>query len=71
MSNPIVEAINAMAPAEKRGAIRILDMVTRPMTAREIEEELREHGASNKQATFLASKLKRMHVVALIGGEDG
>lgn len=71
MSNPIVEMIQAMPDAERRGAIVLLDKLTRPLTPREIEHALRERGASKKQAVYLAGALKSLHIVAMVGGEHG
>jgi len=71
MPNPIVETIHAMPPVERKGAIRILDLLTRPLTAREIEQALHERGASKKQAVYLAGALKGLHIIALVGGEHG
>lgn len=68
----LVARIEAMSDDERRGALIALDAVSRPMTVREIEGWLRHKGGvSRMRAVKLAGTLKHVHVIALIGGEDG
>ncbi len=63
--------IDGMTPEQKETAIVILDAVSRPMTAREIEGVLRSSRVTRSRATILASELKRWHVIAMFGPEHG
>lgn len=61
--------IKAMTPEQQQTAILILDAVSRPMTAREIEGVLRDSRVTRSRSTILASVLKGWHVVAMFGPE--
>ena len=63
--------IEAMTPEQQQTAIVILDAVSRPMTAREIEGVLRSNRVSRSRATILASVLKDWHLIAMMGPEHG
>lgn len=63
----LIETINAMTPAERRGALVALDLVTRPMDAREIETALRLRGVPRSRAVILAGSLKGLAIVAVTG----
>ncbi len=63
--------IEAMTPEQQQTAILILDAVSRPMTAREIEGVLRANRVSRSRATILASVLKDWHLIAMMGPERG
>ncbi len=63
--------IEAMTPEQQQTAILILDAVSRPMTAREIEGVLRSSRVTRSRATILASELKHWHVIAMMGPEHG
>ncbi len=63
--------IEAMTPEQQQTAILILDAVSRPMTAREIEGVLRTNRVSRSRATILASVLKDWHLIAMMGPEHG
>ena len=65
----LLDAIEAMAPDELAGALVALDHVTRPLTAREIEHALRAHGVSKSRAVIVAASVKRLGIVAVVGGE--
>ena len=62
--------IENMDEEQRAGAIAILDAVSRPMSVREIEQWLRYRGkVSRSRAVKLASTLKHLHVIALVGPE--
>ncbi|MEJ7777484.1 MAG: hypothetical protein WKF52_08930 [Sphingomicrobium sp.] len=65
------ELIEDMTPEQKQTAILVLDAVSRPMTAREIEGVLRGSRVSRSRATILASVLKDWHLIAMMGPEHG
>jgi len=59
----------AMTGERKAGAIEMLDMLTRPLTVREIETALHGKGVTRSRAVIISSAVKGLHIVALIGGE--
>lgn len=61
--------IEGMTPEQKETAIVVLDAVSRPLTAREIEGILRAGRVTRSRATILSSVLKHWHVIALTGAE--
>ncbi len=63
--------IEAMTPEQQATALVILDAVSRPMTAREIEGVLKTNRVSRSRATILASVLKNWHLIAMMGPEHG
>lgn len=65
----LTELVAAMTPAQKETAIAVLDAVSRPMTAREIEGVLRTNRVTRSRATILAGVLKGWNVIAMIGPE--
>ncbi len=65
------ELIEGMTPEQKQTAILVLDAVSRPMTAREIEAVLRSNRVSRSRATILASVLKQWDVITMMGPEHG
>ena len=65
----LLKLIEAMTPEQQQTAIVILDAVSRPMTAREIEGVLRSNRVSRSRATILASVLKDWHLIAMMGPE--
>jgi hypothetical protein len=67
----LVASIEAMEPEQREGALFVLDAVSRPMTAREIEAILKTNKVSRSRAVILASVLKGWHVVAMMGPERG
>lgn len=66
----LIETIEAMAPAQREGALAVLDAVSRPMTPREIEAILKTSRVTRSRAVILASELKGWHVIALMGPEQ-
>lgn len=65
------DLIESMQGERRDGALQVLDAISRPMQVREIEAWLRVAGVSRSRAVKLASTLKQIHVIALIGGEHG
>jgi hypothetical protein len=63
--------IEEMTPEQKQTALIVLDAVSRPLTAREIEGVLRTNRVSRSRAAILASVLKRWNIIALVGPEHG
>ncbi len=63
--------IEAMTPEQQQVALIVLDAVSRPMTAREIEGILRAGRVTKSRATILAGVLKHWHVIAMMGPEHG
>ncbi len=63
----LVETIEAMPAAERRGALAILDRISRPLTPREIEGALRARGVPKSRAVILTGSLKSIAIVAVTG----
>ena len=63
----LVETIEAMPVAERRGALAILDLISRPLSPREIEGALRAKGVPKSRAVILAGALKSIAIVAVTG----
>jgi hypothetical protein len=61
--------IEAMTPAERRGALAVLDRISRPMTAREIEGALHRAGVSRNRAIIVSGALKELRIVGLLSQE--
>ena len=51
-------------------ALDILDLVTRPLTAREIEAALRVHGIPKPRAAMFGNVLRKLAIVAVVGEND-
>jgi len=65
----LLTAIDAMSPAELTGATIALDHLSRPLTAREIEHALRRHGVPKSRAVLFGASLKKLNLIAVVGGE--
>lgn len=61
------DIVKAMPPEQQKGALIALDACTRPLTVREIEHALRVTGVSSSKAFKVASALRRVAVVAVVG----
>lgn len=57
--------------AQNEAALMVLDSLSRPLTVREIEAQLRDHGVSKSRAVVIAASIKNLHIIAMIGGEHG
>jgi hypothetical protein len=61
---------DAADPAVREAAMHLLDQVSAPMTARQIEHALREYGVSKSQRSILASAIHRLNIIAIIPEGD-
>jgi hypothetical protein len=69
---PLSQVLAAMTSEQRRGALALLDHVSRPLPQKTIEQLLVQKGVSRHRAVLIAAAVKGMHLVALIGGEtDG
>lgn len=66
----LAEIIKNMEGERLAGAVAVLDYLTRPMTAREIEAHLQKKGVPRSRSVIIASAVKHLHIVALIGDGD-
>ena len=66
----IVNLVEALNDHDKAVAVQVLDAVSRPLQAREIEGMLRKVGVPKPRAVILASSLKRFSIIAVIGPEQ-
>lgn len=69
MQQHLDQALAAMTADEKRGALIALDVLSRPLTPREIEALARRAGMSRTQACKLAGAIKGCAIIALAGPE--
>lgn len=65
----LMKMMEAMTPDQRDTALTVLDALTRPMTAREIEGVLTDNRVTRSRAVILASVLKGWNVVAMFGPE--
>jgi len=63
----LTQTIEAMSPAERKGALTALDYLTRPLTTQEIAGCLRKSGVSWSRAQNIAGAVAHMHIVAIVG----
>ena len=61
--------IETMTPEQREAALQVLDACSRPLQVREIEGLLRLGGVSRSRSIKLASTLKHMNLIAVIGPE--
>jgi len=66
----LIAQVEAMTPEQREGAITVLDAMSRPLQAREIESFLRAGGVPRARAIKLAGELKRWHIIAMMGPEQ-
>jgi hypothetical protein len=66
----LVAMVEAMTADEQAVATRVLDAVSRPLTAREIEHALRKHGVPKSRAVLFGASLRKLSIVAVVGGEE-
>lgn len=62
--------IETYTPEQRQAALEILDACTRPLRVREIEGLLRLSGVSRSRSIKLASTLKHMNLIAVVGPEQ-
>lgn len=65
----LIATIEGMAGAERRGALMVLDMLSEPMSKREIETAMAGRGVSRSQRKILAAVVQPFHIIALTGPE--
>jgi len=63
----ILEYVESLDGDARTAALTVLDHFTRPMTAKEIEANLRHRGISQARAAKVADAVKGFHIVAMIG----
>jgi len=69
--SPITERLASLGPQALEGALLALDDISRPLTAREIERALRNHGVPRSRAVVMAASICKLHIIALVGSERG
>ncbi len=70
MRPTIKSVLDTMTAEQRRGALVLLDHMTRPLTQKEIENCLVLKGVSRHRAVLIGSSVKSLHIVALVGGQD-
>ena len=68
-SGHVTSLIEAMDPNERRGALSILDALSRPLQRREIDGAMIGRGVSRSQRKILSACIERLHIIALVGPE--
>lgn len=66
----LFDQLEAMGAEALQGALVALDEVSRPLTAREIEHALRDHGVPRSRAVLFGASLRKLNIVAVVGGEQ-
>ena len=69
--HPVTERLAAMGPEALEGGLIALDSVSRPLQVREIEHALRRHGVPRSRAVKIASSIKGLSIIAIMGPEHG
>ncbi|MEH6789654.1 hypothetical protein [Parasphingorhabdus sp.] len=67
MPSNLTSIVEAMPPAQREGALIVLDHLTRPMTQREIAAHLQRHGVQRAKAGKIAAAVADFQIVALLG----
>jgi hypothetical protein len=65
----VTERLAAMGQEALDGALIALDAMSHPLTPREIERALREHGVPKSRAVLIAASVKRLNIIAVAGPE--
>ena len=65
------EMIDTFTPEQNEAVLKVLDALTRPLSVRQIEAQLRSRGVPKSRAIIMAASVKDLHIVAMIGGERG
>ena len=66
----IHQMLDTFTPDQNRAALQLLDALTRPLTVRDIEGQLRRHGVPKSRAVITAASLKGLAIIAMIGPEQ-
>ena len=67
----IHKIISTLTPDQQDAVIQVLDAVSRPMTAREIEGAMIGKGVSRTHRKIIAKVIEPLHIIALFGPECG
>ncbi|MFK4002954.1 hypothetical protein [Qipengyuania sp. NPDC077563] len=65
---PVLKAyalLDTMTAEQRDGALQMLDLVSRPMTTRDLEDAMRARGVARARAHQLANTIKHLHVIAI------
>lgn len=65
------DMIDTFTPEQNEAVLKVLDALTRPLSVRQIEAQLRSRGVPKSRAIIMAASVKELHIVAMIGGERG
>ena len=65
------DMIDTFTPEQNEAVLKVLDALTRPLSVRQIESQLRAKGVPKSRAVIMAASVKDLHIVAMIGGERG
>jgi hypothetical protein len=63
--------VEAMTDEQREGAIAVLDAISRPITAREIDAMMVGKGVSRTQRRIVSKAIEPLHIIALLGPEHG
>lgn len=61
--------LSDLTPEQTKGALIALDQISRPLTAREIQETLQARGLGRNAAHRLGNMLRPLKIIAIIGEE--
>ena len=65
------DMIGTFTPEQNEAVLKVLDALTRPLSVRQIEAQLRARGVPKSRTVIMAASVKDLHIVAMIGGERG
>ena len=65
----LTDRIMAMGTEARSAALMVLDELSRPLQAREIEAALRRHGVSKSRAVIIATSIRKLNIIAVVGSE--
>lgn len=65
------DMFDTFTPEQNEAALMVLDSLSRPLTVREIEAQLRANGVPRSRAVIVAASIKNLNIIAMIGGECG
>jgi hypothetical protein len=68
--HPLTSWLGTLAPEHLATATQVLDLLSRPLSPREIEHALRAHGVSRSRAVIVAASLRKLNIIALVGPEE-
>ena len=65
----LTDRVMALNTEARSAAIMVLDELSRPLDVREIEAALRRHGVSKSRAVIIASSIRKLNIIAVVGSE--